>query len=270
MLRRWLRRRARSELGSAVLQSSAIGLIHFPVATMQPPKASGACGADVHDVRLEPSAAHTGHQPATEDLLGDFKAANFSRPRRIVVGVTHDQGARNALRWAYQTAIADDATLIVVTAFESPCPVLTISGWAFIDARDAAAAAEFMQDNVLRDELRSENPRPRVRTVITRGDPARVLVAAARRADLLVVGRSTSRLWRFPSRSVSRRCANRADCPVVIVRSGVVARHRSGPALRRVPTPADECRGGNSVDTADGRMHHARGHPQFEFRRRGF
>ena len=70
----------------------------------------------------------------------------------------------------------------------------------------------------------------RVRTVITRGDPAKVLVEAARNADLLVIGRRTGRLRSIASRSISRRCASRADCPLVVVR---------GDCLRRKPVESD-------------------------------
>ena len=133
MLRRWLRSRARSEPGLAMLRSSAVGLIHFPTLTMQPPTAPGAPGPYFGNFRLEPSAADAGRPAAVEGLVGEFQGGTFSRPRRIVVGVTHDQSARNALRWAYETATANDATLVVVTAFELPCPALTIYGWARID-----------------------------------------------------------------------------------------------------------------------------------------
>jgi nucleotide-binding universal stress UspA family protein len=242
MLRKWLRRRGTSELRTAVLQSSAVGLMHFPDPTMPLP---------------------------TERLASEIEAANLPTSRRIVVGVTHDRGARNALRWAYQSAVANDATLVVVTAFEPPRPALTIYGWAFIDPRDAAAAAEFVQDNVLREELPAESRRAPVRTVIARGEPASVLVDAARSADLLVLGRGTSRLWRVASRSISRRCANCAVCPVVIVGNEVDSRRRSDPPMGSGLAAADRSPGRKAVRTAGARAHHARGHPQFEIRRRG-
>ena len=54
---------------------------------------------------------------------------------------------------------------------------------------------------------------------VTRGHPAEVLVAAARGADLLVVGsRGHVALPGRPLGSVSEHVAARAPCPVVVVR----------------------------------------------------
>ncbi|MGO9874576.1 MAG: universal stress protein [Acidimicrobiia bacterium] len=267
MLRRWLRSRPRAQPHPAVLQSSAVGLIHFPTLTMPPPTASRVRRSEFRAFGLEPSAASTEAPATTQGILDELEVVDFSRRRVIVVGVTHDQAARNALRWAYQRAVADDATLVVVTAFEPPCPALTIYGWASIDARDAAVAAKFVQDNVVRDELQSQNRGTRIRTVIARGDPAKVLVEAARNADLLVVGRRTSRLRSIASRSISRRCASRADCPVVVVRGAVSVGNQSSPTRRRPVAPAGNARSGSSADGAARHLEHARAHPQFEFRR---
>ena len=96
-----LRKRVVPARSSAILQSAAIELIHFP----------------------------------STGLTSDSGMLRPARRGRIVVGVTHGRAARRALRWAYQTAVVNDTLLVVVTAYESPHPFLTIHGWVYVDAR---------------------------------------------------------------------------------------------------------------------------------------
>ena len=71
----------------------------------------------------------------------------------------------------------------------------------------------------MRCTSRSGDDASRVTGTVTRGHPAEVLVAAARGADLLVVGsRGHVALPGRPLGSVSEHVAARASCPVVVVR----------------------------------------------------
>ena len=212
----WLRKRRARRSQPAILQSSAAGLIHFPTPTLQ------------SDDDLRPTA-------------------DLPRSGRIVVGVTHDRAARNALRWAARAALSADATLVVVTTYNLPCPVPTMYGWAYIDEQAAEDTARFMQRNVLYDELRGQGLTDRIRPIVTRGDPASVLVATARHADMLVIGHREGRRRLSLARSVSKGCVKSAECPVVVVRedaSGSSAlgtfdpsSSRSGRRARRPPRP---------------------------------
>lgn len=65
-----------------------------------------------------------------------------------------------------------------------------------------------------------------VHVVVEAGGSAATLVTEASRAsDLLVVGTNDGRRWRHPwRRSVSKRCATHAHCPVLVVPAGELSR----------------------------------------------
>jgi nucleotide-binding universal stress UspA family protein len=197
-----------------------------------------------------------------------LRVPRFARCDKIVVGVTPDSGARNALRWGIRAALVNDALLVAVTAFEVPPAVLTMFGWACFDSRDAKAAAEFMQHNVLDDELLTALSPARIRRSVIQGDPVRVLVAAATDADLLVVGRQAHRSRAIAKPSISKRCANRAVCPVVIVREDLSESHVVGPTLQRSSDSLDSARD-EAVTGAptENHPHRVRRHSGFERRR---
>ena len=68
-------------------------------------------------------------------------------------------------------------------------------------------------------EARDEGGDPDIETRAVEGAPATVLLAAARVADLLVVGsRGLGGFRELLLGSVSHQCAHHAPCPVVIVR----------------------------------------------------
>jgi len=69
-----------------------------------------------------------------------------------------------------------------------------------------------------------------VHQIVTEGNAARVLLAAAKHADLFVVGnRGHGGFADALIGSVSVRCLHHATCPVVIIRRGTPARSRSSP-----------------------------------------
>jgi nucleotide-binding universal stress UspA family protein len=142
--------------------------------------------------------------------------------RRIVVGVDGSETSRQALRWAAEEALAHDAELNVVHAWDSPSPG---AGVGLSPGRRAPAAVEEQHgaaEQLVRDVVKEElggSPLSNVRPSIGRGSAASVLLEAAKGADLLVVGsRGLGGFAGLLLGSVSTKMANHAGCPVVIVR----------------------------------------------------
>ena len=68
------------------------------------------------------------------------------------------------------------------------------------------------------EEVAGEHPGVDLSAVVTEGDTAKVLVAAAKDADLLVVGsRGHGEFVGILLGSVRRYCTTHARCPVVVV-----------------------------------------------------
>ena len=143
----------------------------------------------------------------------------------VVVGVDHSDGAKAALRFAFEEARLRHATLRVVHAYqfgyigatglEGALPAL---GGELEDFRQAAAAA---LDETLR-EVGAETDGVAIERRVDQGTAAGVLVEESRGADLLVVGSRGH--GGFPGLllgAVSQQCAQHAFCPVVIVRGTV-------------------------------------------------
>jgi nucleotide-binding universal stress UspA family protein len=140
----------------------------------------------------------------------------------IVVGVDHSDGAKEALRFAFEEAQLRLATLRAVHAWqfgyigapgiEGSIPIL---GAELGEHRSAAEAA---LDATIREAI----PDPgdvRIERRVLEGAAASVLVEESRAADLLVVGsRGHGGFAQLLLGSVSQQCAQHAECPVVIVR----------------------------------------------------
>lgn len=137
---------------------------------------------------------------------------------RIVVGVDGSDRSLEALRWAAEQARLTGSQLHVVTGWFYPqfptpfgiVPELPLPPDPMAEARgrleQAVAAVLGVQSNL---DLRVE---------VVRGNPAVVLLDAAKGADLLVVG--SQGMGRFEALllgSVCERCVRRATCPVVII-----------------------------------------------------
>ncbi|MGO9874570.1 MAG: universal stress protein [Acidimicrobiia bacterium] len=177
----------------------------------------------------------------------DSNLEDGTREHKIVVGLANKPGARDALRWALQVASRSDATLMVVTAYQPTRSVLTLDGHLYVDVSDAEASARAVQQNLLCQEWRVNTHKPPIQTVVAQGPPVDVLLTAASGADLLVVGQ---RSCRHPSRhllfrSVSKRCANKAACPVAIVRADSQGTEAQGVIIPKSCTVADENRNEN-------------------------
>jgi nucleotide-binding universal stress UspA family protein len=150
--------------------------------------------------------------PVAPAPMGDPGARNA--PPRIVVGVDGSPATVAALRWAAGQAALTGAVMEAVVSWDYPSTSGMEFGSMDIDwAGNARAALVDALDVALGDEATT------VDGTVTRGHPAEVLVAAARGADLLVVGsRGHVALPGGLLGSVSEHVAARASCPVVVVR----------------------------------------------------
>jgi nucleotide-binding universal stress UspA family protein len=146
---------------------------------------------------------------------------------RVIVGTSGSPGSLRALRYAEVLARAHDATLVPVIAWVPP------EGDRAVPLRGSDYLRPVWQDMAcqrLRDALIAvwgEVPDdPRVEPHVERGAAGWVLVSiACRPGDVLVVGAGRrGTLARMVSCKVSRYCAARARCPVILVPPSALAR----------------------------------------------
>jgi nucleotide-binding universal stress UspA family protein len=143
---------------------------------------------------------------------------------RIVVGVDGSDGGRRALRWALHEAAARGRTVQAVIAWrwDTPAPDLPPREWDHPEEEHARA------EQVLADELAALGAGAVGGGVVgggvvvaaeaVEGRAADVLCAAARDADLLVLGsHGHGRIRHTVLGSVSEECVRNAPCPVVVI-----------------------------------------------------
>jgi nucleotide-binding universal stress UspA family protein len=139
---------------------------------------------------------------------------------RIVAGVDGSPPSIDALRWAVHQAELTGGTIDAVIAWEFPMAAGGL-GWAPISPIDDTDYQE-LAAKALSAAVGEVNPPPgvTVHQVVVAGNPAQVLLDAAKGADLLVVGnRGHGGFAEALIGSVSVRCLHHATCPVVVVRS---------------------------------------------------
>lgn len=135
---------------------------------------------------------------------------------RVVVGVDGSPSSCAAPRWAVRYAQSVGGVVEAVHAWETPSEV----GWSgpAIDPDFDLARARERFAAELHAVFPDERP-PGLQERLVEGDPSEVLIRAAEAAELLVVGRrGRGGFARAMLGSVSRRCAQHAACPVVVVR----------------------------------------------------
>jgi nucleotide-binding universal stress UspA family protein len=137
--------------------------------------------------------------------------------RRIVAGIDGSEGSLEALRWAAREAELRDADLLVVLAWMLPSagPYLVPLPVDVDEWREGAAQA-------LRQAMTAVfggTWPDRVHAELRDGPASRVLVEAAKDADLLVVGsRGHGGFVGALLGSVSSAVVHHAPCPVLVVR----------------------------------------------------
>ncbi|MFH8381825.1 universal stress protein [Kitasatospora sp. NPDC018058] len=142
--------------------------------------------------------------------------ANDSGPR-VVVGVDGSPSSHAALRWAVRHAALIGGVVDAVGAWEPPSHF----GWSapVVDTAFDRELAERRFADELHTVLGEDQP-VQVRRSLVMGDPSDVLLDASQGAEVLVVGtHGHGGFTRVLLGSVSTRCAQHADCPVVIVRA---------------------------------------------------
>lgn len=137
---------------------------------------------------------------------------------RIVVGMDGSPSSMAALRWALKQARATGAEVDAVHAWVYPIswgtPVALLPGEDIAAEAGTALAAAL-------DRAAADDSGVTVRRRVVLGDPATVLLDEAKHADLLVVGnRGYGGFTKTLLGSVSQRCVQHADCPVVVVPGG--------------------------------------------------
>lgn len=149
--------------------------------------------------------------------------AEIGASGRIVVGVDLSRGSRAAVCWAIRHARLTGATLVVVHVIRNP----ETYEWAALptnygtiplpvrfDSARVRADAERSVTGLLK-ELGNDVP-TEIRVI--EGHPGEALLAAAKEADLLVVGRTGhGGLAGLVLGSISRHCVEHAPCAVVAV-----------------------------------------------------
>ena len=143
--------------------------------------------------------------------------------RFIVVGVDGSEPSLKALRWAAQQARLTGATLRVLTTWE----VATGTGWVptFPVDYDPQAVARQALDEAITEALGAD-PDVAVERVVKEGHAAPVLLAAAKDADLLVVGsHGHGAFTGMLIGSVSEHLVRHAPCAIVVVHCDKPPRH---------------------------------------------
>jgi nucleotide-binding universal stress UspA family protein len=133
-----------------------------------------------------------------------------------VVGVDGSDSSKAALVWAIRQAKLTGSSLDAVTAWHWPD-----YGWAegSVDIDFEEDARKALAETLA--EVSGLEPDVQIRPLVTEGHPAGVLLEAAERADLLVVGsRGHGGFTSAILGSVSMHCVLHAHCPVLVVRDG--------------------------------------------------
>jgi nucleotide-binding universal stress UspA family protein len=134
--------------------------------------------------------------------------------QRIVVGVDGSGPSEHALRWALREAGLTGSVVDAVMAWEWP----NTFGWAPpVELDVESLAAQVLADTVAK--VAGPDGPVEVRLTVAEGNAARVLLHAAKGANLLVVGsRGHGGFAGTLLGSVSQHCVQHATCPVLVWR----------------------------------------------------
>jgi nucleotide-binding universal stress UspA family protein len=139
---------------------------------------------------------------------------------RIVAGVDGSSSSLSALRWAIRQAGLTGAAVDAVIAWHNPA---SRGGYGWATAGPGQnydfqeVAAKTLEEAI--SSALEQTSDVCVRTQVTEGHPARILLDASGGADLLVVGsRGHGGFAEALLGSVSQHCVQHASCPVVVIR----------------------------------------------------
>ncbi len=155
---------------------------------------------------------------------------------RIVAGVDGSPPSAAALAWAVRQAELTGGVVDAVIAWQYPFAAGGLGGgglgWAPAVGLDNTDYADLATQS-LSACVSAVSPPPdvKVRELVVQGNPAQVLLDAAKDADLLVVGsRGHGEFADALIGSVSTRCVHHARCPVVVVRGTPAAKRHEARA----------------------------------------
>jgi len=139
--------------------------------------------------------------------------------KRIVVGVDGSESSIAALRWALEEAQLRGDSIEVISAWTYP--IVAVPG-AVVPleplADQGADALAHLQHAI--DTCGADRSGLTVNPIVQEGDAARVLLEAAKDADLLVVGaRGHGAIAGFLLGSVTQHVTRHAPCPVAVIPS---------------------------------------------------
>ena len=137
--------------------------------------------------------------------------------RVIVVGVDGSEGSNHALDYAVREAALRGSALRLVGAWEIPPSVLT-AGMASKDFYEGFEKQAKETVHEAAERVAGIDPSVEVEEIVAEGQAAKVLLANAEDADLLVVGRRGYGTFReMLLGSVSRQLTVHAKCPLLLV-----------------------------------------------------
>jgi nucleotide-binding universal stress UspA family protein len=135
---------------------------------------------------------------------------------RIVVGVDGSEGGRRALRWAIREAAARGGTVQAVIAWR--LDLYDLPPYAAVHPDDERQRCELVLSHEIESVPAFERAEVSVAATVAEGRAPDVLSAAARSADLLVLGsHGHGRMRHTVLGSVSEECVRKATCPVVVI-----------------------------------------------------
>lgn len=134
----------------------------------------------------------------------------------VVVGVDGSDDSKRALTWAVEFGRRFESPVEAVISWQTPVTFRYPGGLGSADDAGLNAEATSVLDDTVRSVL-GENAQVTKR--VERGHPASVLVDVSSSAEALVVGsRGRGAFLGMLIGSVSQFCAQRASCPVVVIR----------------------------------------------------
>ena len=132
----------------------------------------------------------------------------------IVVGVDGSEHGNAALRWAVEEATVHEGEIVAVFAWQMP--FIGIPG-AF-DRDEMERVCKIFLEEAVAGVIRDS--RVPVTKLVAEGDVSASLIAAAKHADMLVLGsRGRGGFAGLKLGSVSQECVQHAACPVVIIKN---------------------------------------------------
>ena len=136
----------------------------------------------------------------------------------ILVGVDGSQAALEAVSWAVREAGLREAGLRVVHVMTAwPLEMTENAPYADVGRWMRDGAESMLRDAL--DRARTQDDRVEVESLLLPGDPRRVLIEAAKDADLLVVGsHGRDGFSGMLLGSVALGVAGRTACPVAVIR----------------------------------------------------